>query len=118
MPRLWDLDLVTGTQIRASRACDRCYERDAPGDITHVDVKKLGPIPEGGGWRVDPSQSPANHRSSDQRLGFDYVLVAVDDYSRLACAVVLPDEKGPTSPGSSPGPRPPWQPKGHPCKAS
>jgi len=99
MPRLWDLDPVTGARIRASRATELRYERDAPGDLIHVDVKKLGRIPEGGGWRADPSQSAANHRSSDQNLGFDYVHVAVDDHSRLAYAEVLSDEKGPTCAG-------------------
>lgn len=67
--------------------------------MLHIDVKKLGRIPEGGGWRADPSQSAANHRSSDQNLGFDYVHVAVDDHSRLAYAEVLSDEKGPTCAG-------------------
>jgi transposase InsO family protein len=99
MPRLWDLDPVTGARIRASRATDRRYERDAPGDMIHVDVKKLGRIPDGGGWRADPSQSLANHRKSHQRMGFDYVHVAVDDYTRFAYAEVLPDEKGPTCAG-------------------
>jgi transposase InsO family protein len=96
MPRLWDLDPVTGERIRASRATDRRYERHAPGDMIHVDVKKLGRIPDGGGWQADPSQSLANHRTSHQKLGFDYVHVAVDDYTRFAYAEVLPDEKGPT----------------------
>jgi transposase InsO family protein len=99
MPRLWDLDPVTGQRIRASRATARRYERDAPGDLIHVDVKKLGRIPDGGGWRADPAQSPANHRSSGGNLGFDYVHVAVDDHSRFAYAEVLPDEKGPTCAG-------------------
>lgn len=99
MPRLWDLDPMTGAWIRASRATDRRYERDAPGEMIHVDVKKLGRIPDGGGWRADPSQSPANHRASGQRMGFDYVHVAVDDYTRFAYAEVLPDEKGPTCAG-------------------
>jgi transposase InsO family protein len=96
MPKLWDLDPVTGTRIRSSRATDRRYERNAPGDLLHVDVKKLGRIPEGGGWRADPDQSSANHRSSGKNLGFDYVHVAVDDHTRLAYAEVLPDEKGQT----------------------
>lgn len=99
MPRLWDLDPVTGARIRASRRTDRRYERVAPGDMIHVDVKKLGRIPAGGGWRADPAQTAANHRSSDQQLGFDYVHVAIDDHSRLAYAEVLPDEKGPTCAG-------------------
>jgi hypothetical protein len=64
--------------------------------MIRIDVKKLGRIPDGGGWRADPAQSPANHRSSGRNLGFDYVHVAVDDYTRLAYAEVLPDEKGPT----------------------
>lgn len=60
--------------------------------MIHVDVKKLRRIPEGGGWRADPTQSPANHRSPDN-LGFDYVHVAVDDHSRFAYAEVLPDKR-------------------------
>jgi transposase len=54
MPRLWDLDPVTGARIRASRATDRRYERDAPGDMIHIDVKKLGRIPDGGGLAGRP----------------------------------------------------------------
>ncbi len=97
--RLWDLDPVTGNRIRASRATDRRYERDAPGDMIHIDVKKLGRIPDGGGWRADPKQSTRNHSTGHERVGFDYVHVAVDDHSRLAYAEVLPDEKGPTCAG-------------------
>ena len=99
MPRLWNLDPVTGARIRASRATDRRYERDAPGDMIHIDVKKLGRIPDGGGWRADPKQSARNHATGHERVGFDYVHVAVDDYTRLAYAEVLPDEKGPTCAG-------------------
>ncbi|MET4588247.1 hypothetical protein ABID68_004159 [Pseudarthrobacter sp. PvP022] len=47
--------------------------------------------------REGPSR--ANHRKSPQKVGFDYVHVAVDDYTRLAYAEVLPDEKGPTCAG-------------------
>ena len=75
MPRLWELDPVTGARIRASRATDRRYERDAPGDMIHIDVKKLGRIPDGGGWRADPNQSARNHAASHTRVGFDYVHV-------------------------------------------
>lgn len=71
MPRLWELDPVTGARIRASRATDRRYERDAPGDMIHIDVKKLGRIPDGGGWRADPNQSARNHAASHTRVGFD-----------------------------------------------
>lgn len=48
---------------------------------------------------MDPEQSRANHRKSHQKVGFDYVHVAVDDYTRFAYAEVLPDEKGPTCAG-------------------
>lgn len=73
-------------------------ERDAPGDLVHIDVKKLGRIPEGGGWRVNGPDFVDHHHSKDRRvrLGFDYVHVAVDDHSRLAFAQILPDEKGTT----------------------
>ncbi|UNK47155.1 DDE-type integrase/transposase/recombinase [Arthrobacter sulfonylureivorans] len=96
MPKLWELDSITGERIRAGRATGNRYEHKAPGDLLHVDVKKLGRIPDGGGWRADPAQNARNHRSSDRRICFDYVHVAVDDHSRLAYAEALPDEKGPT----------------------
>ena len=99
MPRLWDLDPVTGARLRASRATDRRYERDAAGDMIHLDVKKLGRIPESGGWRADPKQSARNHATGSERVGFDYVHVAVDDHSRLAFVEIHPDEKGPTCAG-------------------
>ncbi|WP_460464094.1 DDE-type integrase/transposase/recombinase [Arthrobacter pigmenti] len=99
VPKLWELDPVTGERIRAGRATGHRYEHEAAGDLLHVDVKQLGRIPDGGGWRADPDQNARNHRSSDQRIGFDYVHVAVDDHSRLAYAEALPDEKGPTCAG-------------------
>ncbi|MCX2746820.1 DDE-type integrase/transposase/recombinase [Arthrobacter sp. MI7-26] len=67
--------------------------------MIHVDVKKLGRIPDGDGWRADPSHNAANHRYSNQKMGFDYVHVAVDDHTLFAYAEVLPDEKRPTCAG-------------------
>ncbi|MBE0011253.1 IS481 family transposase [Arthrobacter sp. AET 35A] len=99
VPKLWDLDPLTGIRIRAARATDRCYERDAPGDMIHIDVKKLGRIPDGGGWRADPNQSARNHTTGHSKTGFDYIHVAVDDHSRLAFVEVHPDEKGDTCAG-------------------
>ena len=98
LPRLHELDPVTGIRIRASRTTQLRYEHENPGDLIHVDVKKLGRIPDGGGWRID---GPAainhdRHRDRTRNLGFDYVHVAVDDHSRLAFAQILPDEKGTT----------------------
>jgi len=60
-------------------------------------VKKLGRIPDGGGWRAE-GQTTFNHRSrlNKDRVGYDYVHSLVDDHSRLAYSEVLPDEKGET----------------------
>lgn len=95
-PALHELDPVTGIRIRASRRTQLRYERERPGDLIHIDVKKLGRIPDGGGWRLDGPDVIDHHSSRPRRVGFDYVHVAVDDHSRLAFARILPDEKGPT----------------------
>jgi transposase InsO family protein len=97
IPRLAECDPMTGEVIRASRATTHRYERDRPGELVHMDVKKLGRIPDGGGWRAQ-GQTELNHRSriNKTRLGYDYVHSLVDDYSRLAYSEILPDEKGPT----------------------
>ena len=52
MPKLAMLDPVTGQVIRSSKATAQRYERQRPGELVHVDVKKLGKIPDGGGWRA------------------------------------------------------------------
>ena len=98
LPALHELDPVTGIQIRASRRTRIRYEREAPGDLIHIDVKKLGRIPDGGGWRLDGPTAVDHHkgRIKSKQLGFDYVHVAVDDHSRLAFARILPNEQGPT----------------------
>jgi transposase InsO family protein len=97
-PLSW-LDPVTGEIIRSSRATANRYERDRPGELVHIDVKKLGRIPDGGGWRADPSQSNRNHRTSHRRIGFDYIHAIIDDHSRLAYAEIKSDEKGTTAAG-------------------
>ena len=96
-PPIAALDPVTGVVIRASRATPIRYERDTPGDLVHLDVKKLGRIPEGGGWRALGRADSRHHKHKKAKIGFDYVHAAVDDHSRLAYAEVLPDEKGPTT---------------------
>jgi integrase-like protein len=85
-----------GRPIRATRASGRRYEHREPGDLVHVDVKKLGRVPEGGGWRAHGRGARPNHK---RRIGFDYIHAMVDDHSRLAYAEVLPDEKGATCAG-------------------
>ena len=99
LPPLAVLDPVTGAVIRASRSTQLRYERANPGDLVHVDVKKLGRIPEGGGWRVHGRQEANQHGAKGRRLGFDYVHAVVDDRTRLAYAEIHPDEKGDTAAG-------------------
>jgi transposase InsO family protein len=83
---------LSGTD-RATRIPIR-YEREHPGELLHVDVKKLGRVPPGGGHRVHGRGSrPARLR----RIGYDYLHVAVDDHSRVAFVQVHPDERGPTA---------------------
>lgn len=100
VPPVAALDPVTGQVVRASRTTGRRYERDAPGDLVHVDVKKLGRIPDGGGWRaLGRNGTTAHHKHKRRRIGFDYVHAVIDDHSRLAYAEVNPDEKGSTAAG-------------------
>lgn len=96
MPAIAVLDPVTGAVIRASKATGHRYERPEPGDLVHVDVKKLGRIPDGGGHRLHGRRT---RPGSDRRTGFDYVHAAVDDHSRLSYAEIHPDEKGSTCAG-------------------
>lgn len=97
---LADCDPISGAPIRAVRVSERRYERDRPGELVHLDVKKLGRIRDGGGWRaLGRETAPRSHGQKTQRIGYDYVHAAVDDHSRLAYAEVLPDEKGATCAG-------------------
>ena len=78
------------------------YERTRPGELLHIDVKKLGRIQGGAGWRVRGGRQHYNPTRTDRAgkvrntVGWEYVHVAVDDYSRLAYAEVLTDEKATT----------------------
>jgi transposase InsO family protein len=81
------------------------YERSRPGELVHIDVKKLGRIVGGAGWRVRGGRQHRNPVITDaagkprRTVGYEYVHIAVDDYSRLAYAEVLPDEKATTAAG-------------------
>lgn len=87
--RLAFLDRPTGQVIRR-------YERERPGELVHVDVKKPGRIPDGGGHRTLDRQAGRATRSN---VGFDYIHSAVDDHSRLAYSEIHPDEKVATCAG-------------------
>lgn len=84
LSRLADRDRPTGIPIR--------YVRERPGELLHMDVKKLGRIPDGGGHRFRGRRggTPRAHR------GYDYVHQVVDDMSRVAFAVIASDERGTT----------------------
>jgi transposase InsO family protein len=75
------------------------YERSRPGELLHVDVKRLGRIQGGAGRRVHGGRKHYNRARLDAEgrrrltVGWEFVHVAVDDHSRLAYAEVLPDEK-------------------------
>jgi transposase InsO family protein len=80
------------------------YEKSRPGELIHVDVKKLGRIEGGAGKRVGgrtPGRYRPRRRDSNGRahgtIGWEFVHIAVDDYSRLAYAEVLADEKAATA---------------------
>ncbi len=96
VPRLHECDPLTGTVIRASKTTAVRYERARPGELIHVDVKKIGRIPDGGGWRAHGRQMGSTSARKKARIGFDYVHSAVDDHPRLAYSEVLPDEQGTT----------------------
>jgi transposase InsO family protein len=93
-PPLAHLDRATGRPVRR-------YERDRPGELVHVDVKKLGNIPDGGGWRVTSKAAGQRNRrattparkGSNPVLGYGYLHTALDDHSRLAYTEILPDER-------------------------
>jgi transposase InsO family protein len=86
MPRLSWLDRPTGQLIRR-------YEKSRPGELVHVDVKKLGALRDGGGWHFAGRDSLERRRSRHgTRVGYDYVHCAIDDHTRLAYAEIHPDE--------------------------
>ncbi|MBR7831495.1 IS481 family transposase, partial [Actinospica sp. MGRD01-02] len=100
LARLAHLDRATGQVIRR-------YEHERPGDLVHVDVKKLGNIPDGGGWRVHGKPVGARNRQRTATgktnayrnpiLGYGYLHTALDDHSRLAYTEILPDERKDTA---------------------
>ncbi|MFB7740245.1 DDE-type integrase/transposase/recombinase [Streptomyces sp. NPDC056112] len=95
--RLRDLDPPIGEQLRKVIR----YEHDRVGDLVHVDVKKLGRIPTGSGWRMHgvTESARASERTSPGtgKVGYAYLHSALDDHSRLAYTEALDDEKAVTA---------------------
>jgi transposase InsO family protein len=103
LARLAHLDRATGQVVRR-------YERSRPGELLHVDVKKLGNIPDGGGHKIlgrsagtrnSTASTPiANNRNTKRsKLGYAYLHTALDDHSRLAYTEILADETKETATG-------------------
>lgn len=96
LPYLRECDPLTGQVIRASKATAVRYEHPHPGSLVHVDVKKVGRIHDGGGWRAHGREHGQTGAQKRARIGFDYVHSMIDDHSRLAYSEVLADERGTT----------------------
>ena len=90
---------------RATRLPVRRYERDRPGELVHVDVKKLGTIPDGGGHRYTSRQESKRNalasapvrKNSHPVLGYSYLHSALDDHTRLVYTEILADERKATA---------------------
>jgi transposase len=112
MHRLAWLDRPTGEPIRR-------YERARPGELVHVDVKKLGAIRPGGGWRAHGRGSVQQLASraevnAGRKVGYDDVHCAIDDHTRLTYAEIHPDENAAPAPRSCARPPPGSPPSGSP----
>jgi transposase InsO family protein len=101
-PLLHEQDLATRRAIRRNV---KRYEHAHPGDLIHVDIKKLGKIPTGGGHRIhgrvlggkNSRMTTALRKNSHPVIGYGYVHTALDDHSRLAYSEVLSDEQATTA---------------------
>lgn len=94
VPHLAAIDPITGAEVRRRHSGIR-YEHPRPGDMLHIDVKKLGRVPDGGGWRLHGRREDVRGRG----IGYDYLHVAIDDHSRVAYVEALPDERDATCAG-------------------
>ena len=98
--RLSHVDIRTGEPIRR-------YEHERPGSLIHVDVKKLGNIPDGGGWRYVGRAQGDRHRAAtpdkpknayyNPKMGTAFVHTVIDDHSRIAYAEIHDDERAATA---------------------
>lgn len=99
VPPLSATDPITGAPVRRRHSGIR-YERARPGELLHVDVKKLGRVPDGGGWRLHGRENnPDREIHRGRGIGYDYLHVAVDDHTRLAYIEAHDDERDATAAG-------------------
>lgn len=88
--------LDRGDRATAPKPANR-YQWDEPGDLIHVDIKKLAAIPPGGGWRTRGRDDNPHHGKGG--YGYRFIHSAVDDRSRLVYSEILGDEKAATAAG-------------------
>jgi transposase InsO family protein len=87
-----------------AKLCEKTDIARCPGHQVHLDVKKVGRIPDGGGWRThgrgsDHARTVARRKTKGERVGYVYLHSAVDGYSRLAYTEALAYEKAATAIG-------------------
>ena len=107
MPRLREVDQATGLAVR--RPAPVPYEKTSPGELVHLDINKLGRIPDGGGWRAHgrgstPALAADRAKTRTRRQGgpvggYRYIHHAIDDYSRVVYSEILDDERKDTAAG-------------------
>jgi transposase InsO family protein len=106
MPLLAEVDQCTGLPVRRGKAVR--YEMSGPGQLVHVDIKKQGLIPPGGGWRAHGRGSAQDRSAGIARVlaakggakgsrGYRFLHHAVDDFSRVAYSEILNDERKETA---------------------
>ena len=91
VPLLGHIDLNTGVRVRKTKPVR--YEHVSPGDLVHVDVKKLGRIPDGGGWRTLGKTAGIKNKKKSVPVGYSFLHSAIDDHSRVVYSEILTDEK-------------------------
>jgi transposase InsO family protein len=94
-PLTWT-DPATGVRIKWARKKAQRYVHAAPGDLVHVDIKKLGRIPDGGGHKV-LGRAAGQKNTRRGKIGYWYIHNAIDDCTRLAYSELLTDERKETA---------------------
>ena len=95
MPLLGHIDLNTGLAVRKPKPVR--YEHANPGDLVHIDVKKLGRIPDGGGWRTLGRSAGRKNKKNATPVGYAFLHSTIDDHSRVVYSEILTDEKKETA---------------------
>ncbi len=84
---------------RATKTKPLRYQRERPGELIHVDIKKIAGIPDGGGWRTKGRGYPGEKAVKHSWAGYRYIHTALDDRSRIVYSEILDDEKATTAAG-------------------